>query len=118
MASQRGLLLIVIGACIGLGGCSGWGHPYSVIAGCPTDLVVVGDTVELSVVGSTDDGLTLSWEVTDGQAQLVSETPGTAAITPTGSGVIAVTITATDEASGASASDTCTFEAVEESETG
>ena len=118
MASQRGLLLIVIGACIGLGGCSGWGHPYSVIVGSPTDLVVVGDTVELSFVGRTDDGFTLSWEVTSGQAQMDSETLDAVVITPTGSGTIIVTITAIEEASGASASDTCEFEAVEDSETG
>ena len=84
---------------------------------CP-DGAVVGDSVEVIVtIVVDDDDISIGWSVA-GEAELVDETTESAVIRPTGPGVITVTVTATDERIGDSATASCAFNAVEESDPG
>ncbi len=91
-----------------------WGHPESLI--CP-DGAVVGESVEATLTVVVDDDISIEWSVA-GEAELVDETSESAVITPTGPGVITVTVTATDQRTGDSATASCEFNAVEESDRG
>ncbi len=96
------------------GGCSCvfFGCPHPTLT-CPNG-AVVGESVEATVTVIVDDDITIEWSL-DGEAELSDETSESAVITPTGLGVITVTVTATDERTGDSATASCEFNAVEES---
>ena len=83
---------------------------------CP-DGAVVGESVEARVTVVIGDDISIEWSVA-GEAELVDETSESAVIRPTGPGVITVTVTATDERTGDSATASCAFNAVEESDPG
>ena len=97
------------------GCCALFCHPHSTLT-CP-DGASVGESVEAILTVIVNDEITIEWSV-DGEAELADETSGSTAITPTGPGVITVTVTATDERTGDSATVSCTFDAVEESDPG
>ena len=107
-------LSITTVVCTGGCGCVFFGcHPATLI--CP-DGAVVGESVEAILTVVADD-ITIEWSL-DGEAELSNETSESAVITPTGPGVITVTVTATDERTGDSATASCSFNAVEESDPG
>lgn len=106
-------LLVIILSFSGYG-CGSVSPPHSTVT-CP-DGAFVGESVEamLTLSGSAD--LSFEWSVT-GEVALTGETTETLGITPTGPGVIAVMVTITDETTGETASGSCEFNAVEESDT-
>ena len=81
-------------------GCGLFCHPYSTVV-CPAG-AFVGESVEAAVIVVVGEDISIGWSVA-GEAELVDETSESAVITPTGPGVITVTVTATDERTGDSA---------------
>ncbi len=106
------LLALSITTVVCAGGCGVfyWEPPETLI--CP-DGASVGESVEAILTTVVGD-ITIEWSL-DGEAELSDETSESAVITPTGPGVVTVTVTATDERTGDSATVSCTFDAVEES---
>ncbi len=90
-------------------------HPPHSTVTCP-DGAFVGESVEamLTVSGTTDSSF--EWSVS-GDVELMGEASETLEITPMSPGVISVTLTVTDESTGETASGSCEFDAVEESDT-
>jgi len=107
-------LSITTVVCIGGCSCVFFGCPHPTLT-CPGS-AVVGESVEAIVTVVVDDDMSIAWSVT-GEAELVDETSDSAVITPTGPGVITVTVTVTDERNGDSATDSCAFNAVEDNDT-
>ena len=78
---------------------------------CP-DGASVGESVEAILTLSGCEDISFEWSVS-GEVELSGETTGTLEIIPLSAGTIIVTLTATDETTGDTASGSCTFEAVE-----
>ncbi len=116
---MRALALLALSmitvVCTGGCGCVFFGcHPATLI--CP-DGAVVGESVEAILTVVVGDDISIEWSVA-GEVELVDEKSESAVIRPTGPGVITVTVTATDERTGDSATASCAFNAVEESDPG
>ena len=106
-------LSITTVVCTGGCGCVFFGcHPEPLI--CP-DGAVVGESVEATVTVVVGEDMSIEWGLA-GEAELAGETSESAVITPTGPGIITVTVTVTDERTGDSATASCEFNAVEESD--
>ncbi len=108
-------LSITTVVCTGGCSCVFFGCPHPTLT-CPNG-AVVGESVEATVSVVVGEDISIGWSVA-GEAELVDETTESAVIRPTGPGVITVTVTATDERIGDSATASCAFNAVEESDPG